>query len=159
MSSIAVCRPADTSSGWPRVRRAAKVIAVVAAAAVAIAACAAPPSTGGGGRVVQVAQAQVGKPYVYGATGPNAYDCSGLTSYAWRAAGKSLPRTALQQYNATVHIPKSQARPGDLVFMGTPGSHVGIWVSPGWMIDAGKPATGVTRRQMWSENYTVGRVR
>ena len=158
-STTAVRVRAVRSTSKSRMHRALQVGAVATAATAAITSCAIPSSSRTAARAASVAQAQVGKPYVYGATGPGSFDCSGLTGYAYRAAGKTLPRTALQQYNATAHIPKSQARPGDLVFMGTPGSHVGIWISPGMMVDAGKPATGVVRRPMWSQNYVVGRVR
>jgi len=65
---------------------------------------------------VQFALAQVGKPYVYGAAGPNGYDCSGLALASWRAAGVDLPRTASAQYYAGSHIPLAQLQPGDLVF-------------------------------------------
>jgi len=66
---------------------------------------------------VNIAAHQVDKPYRYGATGPSAFDCSGLTQYSFRAAGKVLPRTVLGQYRGIRHIPMSQVRPGDLVFM------------------------------------------
>jgi len=65
-------------------------------------------------KAVSIAAHQVGKPYRYGATGPSAFDCSGLTQYSFRAAGKVLPRTVLGQYRGIRHIPMSQVRPGDL---------------------------------------------
>jgi cell wall-associated NlpC family hydrolase len=75
---------------------------------------------------VQFAMAQVGKPYVYGATGPGGYDCSGLALASWRVAGLGLPRTAAEQYWAGAHVPLSQLQPGDLIF---------------WAHDPGDPAT------------------
>ena len=69
-----------------------------------------------GQTAVAFALSQVGKPYVYGATGPSAYDCSGLVRVAWAAAGVHLPRTAAEQYLAGTHVPLSQLEPGDLVF-------------------------------------------
>jgi cell wall-associated NlpC family hydrolase len=82
--------------------------------------------------------APLGQPYVYGGSGPGGFDCSGLTSWAWRAAGVSLPRTAQAQYNAVRHIPISALQPGDLVFYGSAGGiyHVGIYVGGGRMIHA-----------------------
>jgi cell wall-associated NlpC family hydrolase len=156
MSSAAVRVPAVQSPpARGRVRVALRAGAVAVAATAAVASCA--PPSGSGSTVVDVARQQIGKPYVYGGSGPNSFDCSGLTSYAYRAIGKSLPRTADGQYAATYHIPASQAQPGDLVFTAPYGSHVGIWVSPGQMIDAGNPRAGISQRAMWT-SYVIGRV-
>jgi cell wall-associated NlpC family hydrolase len=90
---------------------------------------------------VAFARAQLGKPYVYGATGPNAYDCSGLTLAAYASVGIGLPRTSQQQWS--VGTPVSALQPGDLVFFNptsTGPSHVGIYIGNGQMIDA--PRTG-----------------
>ncbi|MCD2225181.1 C40 family peptidase [Listeria cossartiae] len=97
------------------------------------------PSTGGGyGSMMSAARAQLGKPYSLGASGPSAFDCSGFTSYAFRAAGVSLPRTSGGQYAAASKISASQAKPGDLVFFnyGSGIAHVGIYVGGGQMINA-----------------------
>lgn len=97
-------------------------------------------------RVVEYAQAQLGKPYVWGAEGPNSFDCSGLTSAAARYAGVSIPRTASQQYYGLQRISKSQLRPGDLVFSYPEASgvgHVGIYIGGGQIINALKPGAGV----------------
>ena len=77
-----------------------------------------PAATGAGrgAKALAFARAQLGKPYRFGATGPNAYDCSGLTGAAWRAAGVSLPRTSQQQFRAGRSVAKSDLQPGDLVF-------------------------------------------
>jgi cell wall-associated NlpC family hydrolase len=75
------------------------------------------PASGAAKKAISFAKAQLGKPYVWGATGPSSYDCSGLTMRAWQSAGVSLPRTSRQQYHAGTHVPISQARPGDLVFL------------------------------------------
>jgi cell wall-associated NlpC family hydrolase len=99
-----------------------------------------PPVKSGAATAVNTAKAQLGKPYVYGAAGPDTYDCSGLTMYSWRAGGVSLPHSAEMQYNAIAHISVSQLQPGDLVFFYTPIEHVGIYVGGGQMIDA--PTTG-----------------
>ncbi len=92
------------------------------------------------GAVLAFAQAQLGKPYVYGATGPGAFDCSGLTMHAYQAAGIGLPRTSEEQWSAGPHVPEDQLKPGDLVFFDPDASalpgHVGIYAGDGTMIDA-----------------------
>jgi cell wall-associated NlpC family hydrolase len=104
----------------------------------------APAVKAGAATAVNVARAQLGKPYVYGAAGPDTFDCSGLTMYAWRAGGVGLPHSAEMQYNSIAHIAVSQLQPGDLVFFYTPIEHVGIYVGGGQMIDA--PYTGAVVR-------------
>ncbi|MFF9631187.1 C40 family peptidase [Streptomyces fradiae] len=95
-------------------------------------------------RAVSYAYGAIGKPYVWGATGPSGYDCSGLAQAAWRAAGVSLPRTTYSQINAGQRISRAQLAPGDLVFFYPGVSHVGIYVGDGRMIHA--PRTGSTVR-------------
>lgn len=90
------------------------------------------------------ARGAIGKPYVWGATGPDGYDCSGLTQAAWRAAGVALPRTTYTQINAGRRVARSQLQPGDLVFFYSGISHVGLYVGGGQMIHA--PRTGTTVR-------------
>lgn len=96
------------------------------------------------------ALAQLGHPYQWGATGPDAFDCSGLVLRAWQAAGVELPRVAADQYRVAGHVPMADASPGDLVFFSPdpadPASieHVGIVVGPGVMVDA--PHTGAVVR-------------
>jgi peptidoglycan DL-endopeptidase CwlO len=122
--------------------------AVTAAASPACAPGAIGPLPPGvAGQVIAYARAQIGKPYQFGATGPDAFDCSGLTMMAYRAAGITIPRTSQQQWAFGKRIPASQARPGDLVFfagadgtMTSPG-HVGVVISNGYMIDS--PASGM----------------
>jgi cell wall-associated NlpC family hydrolase len=75
-----------------------------------------PPPPGTAGKVIGYAEAQLGKPYQWGATGPDAFDCSGLAMMAYRAAGITIPRTSQQQWAFGPRVPASQARPGDLVF-------------------------------------------
>ncbi|MEU1079141.1 NlpC/P60 family protein [Streptomyces sp. NPDC005908] len=94
-------------------------------------------------------RAQIGKPYVWGATGPGSYDCSGLTQAAWKAAGVSLPRTTYDQVNAGTTVPVSQAQPGDLVFFYDDVTHVGIYVGNGMMIHAPKPGTYVREESIY----------
>ncbi|MFG3115327.1 NlpC/P60 family protein [Streptomyces sp. NPDC048197] len=94
-------------------------------------------------RAVAFAYAALGKPYVWGATGPAAYDCSGLTQAAWRSGGVSLPRTTYTQINAGPRIDRSQLAPGDLVFFYTAVSHVGLYIGDGKMIHAPHPGAPV----------------
>ncbi|WP_059012981.1 C40 family peptidase [Streptomyces specialis] len=110
-------------------------------------------SGGGGGQSVDVggevsgaaqeaiafAEAQLGKPYVWGATGPNAFDCSGLTQAAWRAAGLSIPRVTWDQVNFGTPVSRDALLPGDLVFFYADISHVGLYIGDGLMIHAPKP--------------------
>jgi cell wall-associated NlpC family hydrolase len=116
---------------------------------------------GGSGRAataVRVAYAQLGDPYRWGAGGPGAFDCSGLTSFAWRAAGVSLPHSSAAQYGSGRRVSRSDLRPGDLVFFYSPISHVGIYVGGGKMIDAPYPGSSVKITSISSMPY-VGAVR
>ena len=99
--------------------------------------------SGRGSSAVAFAHAQVGKAYVFGASGPDAYDCSGLTSSAWAAGGVSLPHSAAAQYGVTSRVSASALQPGDLVFFYSGISHVGIYVGGGMMVHASNPSTGV----------------
>ncbi|MEU3740710.1 NlpC/P60 family protein [Streptomyces sp. NPDC032198] len=92
---------------------------------------------------VSYAYKALGSPYVWGATGPNAFDCSGLTQAAYRSAGVDLPRTTYAQIAAGERVPRSQLRPGDLVFFYQGISHVGIYVGNGQMIHAPNPSAPV----------------
>ncbi|MEV0013913.1 C40 family peptidase [Streptomyces tendae] len=92
---------------------------------------------------VAYAHQKLGSPYVWGATGPNAFDCSGLIQAAYRAAGISLPRTTYAQIDAGRRVPRSELLPGDLVFFYSGISHVGIYVGNGQMIHAPNPSAPV----------------
>ncbi|WP_433402186.1 NlpC/P60 family protein [Streptomyces sp. CA-146814] len=94
-------------------------------------------------RAVSFAHGAIGKPYVWGATGPNAFDCSGLTQAAWQAAGVSLPRTTYTQINAGQRVSRSELAPGDLVFFYSGISHVGLYIGGGQMIHAPRPGAPV----------------
>jgi cell wall-associated NlpC family hydrolase len=85
---------------------------------------------------VNFALAQVGKPYVFGAAGPDSYDCSGLTMAAWQQGGVSLPHSAADQYNYGHHVSVDQLAPGDLIFMYQPIGHVTIYIGNGMMVSA-----------------------
>lgn len=97
------------------------------------------PASGPARLALNFAYAQLGKPYRYGAEGPNSYDCSGLTMKAWAAAGVNVTRTTNSQYAATKRVAKSNLQPGDLVFFSGLG-HMGMYVGGGKMIHA--PRTG-----------------
>jgi cell wall-associated NlpC family hydrolase len=92
---------------------------------------------------VQVALAQVGDPYVYGAAGPDAFDCSGLTMYAWGQAGVSIPHASSAQPGAGTPVSLSSLMPGDLVFYYSPISHVGMYIGNGQIVHAPNPSRSV----------------
>ncbi|MFD4758848.1 NlpC/P60 family protein [Streptomyces sp. NPDC058439] len=92
---------------------------------------------------IAFAYGALGKPYVWGATGPSSFDCSGLTQAAWRSAGVSLPRTTYTQINAGQHVSRSELAPGDLVFFYSGISHVGLYIGNGQMIHAPRPGAPV----------------
>jgi len=111
-------------------------------------------------KAVAFAYAQLGKPYVFGASGPNSYDCSGLTMASWASAGISIPRTSFEQWGSLPHVPISQIQPGDiLVFNGE--GHVGLYVGGGMLIDA--PHTGLNVEKIalsgWYQSSLIGAVR
>ncbi|MFI2202370.1 NlpC/P60 family protein [Streptomyces sp. NPDC020192] len=100
-------------------------------------------------KAIAFARAQIGKPYVWGATGPDSYDCSGLTQAAWRAAGVTLPRTTYDQVNAGTTVSLANARPGDLIFFYDDISHVGLYIGNGMMIHAPKPGAYVREESVY----------
>ncbi|WP_329540720.1 C40 family peptidase [Streptomyces sp. NBC_01358] len=100
-------------------------------------------------KVMAFARAQLGKPYVWGATGPASYDCSGLTQAAWKAAGVDIPRTTWDQVNVGTRIATEDLRPGDLVFFYDDISHVGIYKGDGMMIHAPKPGANVREESIY----------
>ncbi|WP_433551261.1 NlpC/P60 family protein [Micromonospora zamorensis] len=106
-----------------------------------------PAVAGDAGAAVRYAFGALGKPYVWAGDGPNGYDCSGLTSAAWRAAGKSLPHNTRMQWSAVAHIGKGDLRPGDLVFYSGLG-HVALYVGDGQVIDAPSAGRNVLKRGM-----------
>ncbi|WP_329192725.1 MULTISPECIES: C40 family peptidase [unclassified Streptomyces] len=112
-----------------------------------------------GVRAVAVAASKRGAPYAYGAAGPKRFDCSGLTFYAFRKAGRRLPRTAEQQYEQTRHIPPVQRAPGDLVFFprGATMGHVGIYAGGGKIWHAPRPGGRVRLDRIWTSDVRYGR--
>ncbi len=101
------------------------------------------PASGAAAVAVQTALDQVGDPYVYGAAGPDAFDCSGLTMYAWAAAGVSLSHSSSIQSGQGVPVSVSDVQPGDLVFYYSPVSHVGMYIGNGMIVHAPNPSTPV----------------
>ncbi|MFE8011323.1 NlpC/P60 family protein [Streptomyces antibioticus] len=119
------------------------------------------PSPGGGAvstkaeKALAFARTQIGKPYVWGATGPGSYDCSGLTQAAWKAAGVTLPRTTYDQVTFGTTVSLADARPGDLVFFYEGVSHVGIYIGNGMMIHAPKPGTYVREESVYYDGESA----
>ncbi|MGH3369787.1 MAG: C40 family peptidase, partial [Nocardioidaceae bacterium] len=99
--------------------------------------------SGRAGAAVGYALDQVGDAYDYGATGPDAFDCSGLTMMAWAQAGVSLPHSSSGQMSSGPSVSSSALEPGDLVFYYSPVSHVGIYIGNGQIVHAANPDTGV----------------
>ncbi|MEV7414638.1 NlpC/P60 family protein [Streptomyces sp. NPDC089919] len=93
---------------------------------------------------IAYATRQMGKPYIWGAEGPRGYDCSGLTSQAWLAAGHPIPRTSQEQLRLLPHVPIDQMRPGDLIIYFDDASHVAMYIGDGAMIHAPRPGRFVT---------------
>lgn len=111
-------------------------------------------------KALQIAASKKGSPYQYGATGPRRFDCSGLTLYSFKKAGKKLPRTAAQQYNNTRHISARSRKPGDLVFFHSGSSvyHVGIYAGKGKIWHAPKTGDVVRLQKLWTTSVWYGRV-
>jgi peptidoglycan DL-endopeptidase CwlO len=102
-----------------------------------------PAPTGRAALALAAARRVLGAPYVWGATGPNAFDCSGLMLYAYRQAGVELPRTSQEQMDAGPRVPLDQARPGDLVIYRGDASHVAMYAGGGMVIHAPYPGARV----------------
>jgi cell wall-associated NlpC family hydrolase len=114
-----------------------------------------PPASSGADAAIAFAAAQIGDPYKWGAAGPDAWDCSGLTAGAWAKGGKSLPHYSVAQFTGSTRITAAQLAPGDLVFWGSssnPSSiyHVGLYVGDGQMIHAPRTGRPVVRESIWS---------
>jgi len=119
-------------------------------AANASATTAAPASGSKVDQLIAFLKAQIGKPYVYGATGPSSYDCSGLTQAAFASVGVTLPRTSQEQSTVGTPVSTSALEPGDLIFWGGEGSayHVGVFIGDGQYLDAANPSTPVGIHQL-----------
>ncbi|MFC3575642.1 NlpC/P60 family protein [Streptomyces yaanensis] len=116
-----------------------------------------PPSRAGG-RALRYAVEQIGKPYRWGAEGPTAYDCSGLTSRAWGHAGRAIPRTSQEQWARLPHVPLKKLRPGDLVVYFPEATHVALYLGNGMVVQAPRPGTRVKVSPI-AANPVLGAVR
>ena len=116
-----------------------------------------------GERAVALAAKQKGDPYVFGATGPHAFDCSGLTQWVYGKLGKRLPRNSAAQYSTTYveRVSRSAKQPGDLIFIHSGGRifHVGIYAGAGRFWVAPKAGDRVELQTIWTSSYYVGHVR
>jgi cell wall-associated NlpC family hydrolase len=113
--------------------------------------------SGNAGAAVNYALAQVGDAYVYGAAGPDAFDCSGLTMMAWPQPGVSLPHSSSAQFGMGTPVSQSELAPGDLVFYYSPVSHVGIYIGNGQIVHAANPSSGVEVSPVFSMPYSGAR--
>jgi cell wall-associated NlpC family hydrolase len=113
-----------------------------------------------GTSVISVASRYIGVAYRYGGTSPIGWDCSGAMGYIFAQVGVSLPRTANQQMLASKRISRSEARPGDLVFMVSGGAayHVGLYAGGNMFYDAGRSGRTFSKREIFSSNVVFGRV-
>ncbi len=120
-----------------------------------------PPAARGAAAAVAEAKRQIGKPYKWGGSGPDSFDCSGLTAWAWKAGGVTLSHSALAQYHETTRVPLSAIQPGDLLFFGPSVSgihHNAIYVGDNQMIEASQTGVPVRYRAMGrSDLVGVGR--
>jgi peptidoglycan DL-endopeptidase CwlO len=117
-----------------------------------------PEATNVGTTALRAALTQRGKPYVWGAAGPDSYDCSGLVMWAFAQEGISLPHYTGDQWNAGMHVSRSDLEPGDLVFFFADISHVGIYIGNGLMVDAPSAGQDVQVQAVFWDSY-VGAVR
>ena len=119
----------------------------------------APAPNARAGAAVAEARKQLGKPYNFASSGPGSFDCSGLTAWAWSAAGVGLPHSSRTQYSVTTHIDVNDIKPGDLVFFGRPIHHVGIYVGDGQMVEAPHSGAVVRYASIYRRDLVgVGRV-
>ena len=117
-----------------------------------------PEATNVGTTALRAALTQRGKPYVWGAAGPDSYDCSGLVVWAFAQEGISLPHYTGSQWNSGMHVSRADLEPGDLVFFFADISHVGIYIGNGLMVDAPSTGQDVQVQPVFWDSY-VGAVR
>lgn len=110
-------------------------------------------------RAVRVALAQRGDRYRYGATGPNAFDCSGLTKFSYRKVGRNIPRTTRQQKAGLRAVGKSAKQRGDIILFvrGGRAYHAGVYVGKNKIVHASRPGTPVKVDRIWTSRYVVRR--
>jgi len=148
------------SSGLPLLRQRFAALLLALTAIVAVGACAAPRPSGIGGQAAALAAQQQGKPYLWAAAGPYAFDCSGLPMYVYGLLGRSIPHNTDAQYAAIAHVSQGAKAPGDLIFFGSPGSiyHVGIYAGDNMIWHSPHSGTVVNLAPIWTSDYVVGRV-
>jgi lysozyme family protein len=142
--------------------RALCTTAGLATATAGLSALAPTPASAGtvGDRAVALASQEAGDPYVYGADGPDSFDCSGLVAYVYGRLGISLPHNAQAQYGVMPHVPQSSARPGDIVFFPSSSGHIthnGIYAGGGMMWAAPHTGDVVKKQRIYTSSYWVGR--
>lgn len=118
-----------------------------------------PPNASGAQVAIAAARSQIGVTYVWGAATPGvAFDCSGLTMWAWGQGGVSLPHSSAMQAAVTPDVSREQLQPGDLLFFYSPISHVSLYVGNGMMVDASRPGPGgeVAEDPVYWDNFVVG---
>ncbi|GAA2485280.1 C40 family peptidase [Streptomyces sp. NPDC059506] len=145
-----------------RAGAASAVAAAVLAGSVLVPGAAAEAEAAGvSSKALKVAASKKGSPYRWGGAGPNQFDCSGLILYAYKKAGRSLPRTAAAQYTRARHISKKSRKPGDLVFFHGRGRvyHVALYAGKDRVWHAAKPGTRVKKERLWTTSVSYGRVR
>jgi cell wall-associated NlpC family hydrolase len=110
-------------------------------------------------RAMRVALAQRGDPYRYGAAGPNAFDCSGLTKFSYGRVGRSIPRTTDQQKAGLRAVAKSSKRRGDIILFvrGGDAYHAGVYIGKGRIVHASHSGTPVKVDRIWTSSYVVRR--
>ncbi|MFD5366488.1 NlpC/P60 family protein [Streptomyces sp. NPDC127103] len=114
--------------------------------------------SGAGARALRFAVGQIGKPYEWGAEGPETYDCSGLTQQAWAAAGLEVPRTSQEQWATLPRVPLAELRPGDLVVYFPGATHVAVYLGEGLVVQAPRPG-GKVKVSPIAANPLIGAVR
>jgi cell wall-associated NlpC family hydrolase len=110
-------------------------------------------------RAMKIAMAQRGDPYRYGAAGPNAFDCSGLTSFSYARAGRSIPRTTDQQKAGLRSVAKGAKRKGDIILFHKNGNayHAGIFIGNNKIVHSSRSGTPVQVAKIWTKSYVVRR--
>ncbi|WP_031518859.1 C40 family peptidase [Streptomyces sp. NRRL F-5123] len=144
-AKAAKARATATALAASRSAKRAKLTATGSSSSSSSSSSAAAPSASKVDKLISFLKAQIGKPYVYGATGPSSYDCSGLTQTAYATVGISLPRTSQEQSTVGTPVSLNSLRAGDLLFWGGEGSayHVGVYIGDGKYLDAANPSSPV----------------
>lgn len=145
--------PATAAPATP----AAPAVTPVATSAPVAAPPALAPAAAARATAVQHAMSKIGSPYRWGASGPNAFDCSGLVSWAFKKAGVSLPRTSRAMSQVGTPVSRDQLQPGDLVFFYKPVSHVGIYIGNGKIVHASNKKSPVKISDMGRMKFNSAR--